>query len=721
MSKEVQGNKSDDRSTISEDKPSRRISCALLNTWDHGDMPPRNNSVASLTCQDSSSAMIDPFVRSDSLMARKRLSSSWRATYADTLETADNLHHDGMAELLAASKIKTSIPNIIDAMRRIVAVAEDNIEAKAFIISSGTLGLAMHFAAVHILDAGIQIAACKLLTCAAVDDDHVQEEIGSLEGIDAILEAMMGHRETPEVQQAAVHALSALMWGQTNRATMLRHGAMIDIVEAMKANPKNAVLLEAACGVIAQVVYGRPESRRLVGAAGGVEAIIVAMKTYPTKLTLQAHACFALRNLVWKCPQNRAIMLRHDADTLLMATMEAFPKIPGLQDQALVAIESLVEEDIRALQLMVPTDSLRKPIQFLIMSTLRVFTNNKSIVANALSLLLTVCEVAKINRMALIKQVAELPSAGNIICASIRDTAVRSFASVLDVVSLLKLLCVVSSFQRSVASAGGIPLLLDCLEQYIETNAESCGELFDGLNAIVSGSDENKRSFNSACNGVSRVSSIMLKHPHIENVQLLGCNLLDNISNGQHEATAENMSNRQDAMKAVIAAMASYPMAAKLQEYGCSVMIKVAASTPEDSNELVHAGANPIVEKARTSHAGNPAVESLANQLLTLLVSSDSSREGRGGVARGNASVRLRSRSRAVEKGARSRSRMDNSKSPVKDRGRGLAPVDENSTPEDIDEQEAKAMRRPGTKPVSQRSRRGGRDSAASTLEAVPE
>eukprot|EP00173_Palmaria_palmata_P000690 Plantae.Rhodophyta-Palmaria_palmata.ctg13376.p1 GENE.Plantae.Rhodophyta-Palmaria_palmata.ctg13376~~Plantae.Rhodophyta-Palmaria_palmata.ctg13376.p1 ORF type:complete len:258 (-),score=37.84 Plantae.Rhodophyta-Palmaria_palmata.ctg13376:287-958(-) len=217
----------------------------------------------------------------------------------------------------------------------------------------------------------------------------------------------------------------------------------------------------------------------------------------------------------------------------------------------------------------------------------------------------------------------------------------------------------------------------------------------------------------------------MLEHPDEKNFQESCCRLLDNISNGQFEATASNMTCRNEAMRSVVAAMILYPQSASLQEHACSVMIKVAATSQTDSDELCNLGARPVVEKARQEHSGNPAVESLANQLLTLLFPSGSDgREGRGQTPQGSSSSRLRSRSRTIQTGQRSRSRMDRSKSREKKRGPAmgtLAAVDENSSGDGNIVGAGKPKRSAGSKPESRKGRRGGnRATPARTQPVMP-
>jgi hypothetical protein len=169
--------------------------------------------------------------------------------------------------------------------------------------------------------------------------------------------------------------------------------------------------------------------------------------------------------------------------------------------------------------------------------------------------------------------------------------------------------------------------------------------------------------------------------------------VLDNVSNGQFEATAEKMKNRKGAMKSVLASMISFPTT---QSFGNTVVMSwsmLQETSHQDAGQLVDMGENPAVEKARAVHKGKPAVESLVNQLLTLLVPSDSSRTARGQTGRGNSSARLRSRSRTIENGTRSRSILGRSKSPVKKRGTVLESV--NKSPSAFDEEDEETLDAP--------------------------
>jgi hypothetical protein len=670
-----------------------------------------------------------PISRSESLMTRNRLTASWVEKFtkavASYAATANAMGQQGTQEAVQALADHLGAREVAAShIRAILAAVEKNPGGQTVLRASGGLALVVHAMALHVSVDEVQAAGCRLLDEAAEDDNAVQDAIGQCEGIDAILEAMTEHRRVLAVQDAAASALRSLTWAEGNRKTMLRHGAIQDLVEAMRLHPGSALLQEHAVGTIAHTVFGSEDGRKVCGRVGGVQAIVKAMQTYPDAVSLQAQCCLALRNLSWQCKENHVLMQEHDADDQIMMAMIRFPRIPGVQDQALAAISNLMLHDEQMIKKFLFGVDGKASLPTLIFAALHTFSANLSIVRNAQTLLINLCDDNNAGHLTTLRHVASQPNAAKVVLRAVATREVRNVVTAANAAKLMKVLCLVDEFQVDVRSQDGLAAFLACVEQFAEGNAEETCTILEGINSVCSGNDESKALFNQL-GGVAKLSALMLQLPSSPLFQERCCMLLDNISNGQFEATAENMSDRPEAMRSVLAAMILYPQSASLQEHACSVMIKVAASSEEDSNELCAAGAKPVVEKARAQHAGNPAVESLANQLLTLLVpTNDGSREGRGVTPRGSSSARLRSRSRTVQTGQRSRSRMDRSKSREKKRNSGgcgpggLEAVDENSN---SDGGVASApARHAGSKPESSRKgaarRAGGRAPVSSSL-----
>lgn len=669
------------------------------------------------------------FKRSESLMERKRLTQAWASKYtAEVEEYIGNVAEDQISIVEATRDFLSIIheqkpEEQAERMNQISQVVENNEEAKPVIRDSGCVALIAHVMAVHRSSAAVQIAGCQLLELASEDSDSIQDKIGGWEGIDAVLDAMTTHRDDVEVQTASSAALRALTWAERNREAMLRHGAMQDLVRSMTIHLSNAKLQEHVSGTIAHVVFGNHDSKKMCGSVGGVKAISDAMRAHPDIVSLQAQCCFALRNLSWDCKENHALMHEDKTSDLIVHAMTRHPRIPGLQDQGLAALSNLMFRDMTTFEETIGDGEGKKALHGLAFGALQSFPKHVSIIRHAQSLLINLCDALRSQHSHIIARVARYPNAAKIIC----KTALVE-GSVVEVpknaARLMKVLCPRDDFLTEVRKNGGLEVLLSALQQFSESHPTDAAVIVEGLNAACSGSDESKNHFNEV-GGVGTISELMHKVPNSEKFQERCCALLDIVSNGQFEATAISMSNRPEAMRAVLAAMVIYLDSATLQEHGCSVMIKVAASSEADSNDLCSAGAKPVVEKARTKHTGNPAVESLANQLLTLLVpSDDGNRERRGVTPRGNASSRLRSRSRTVQTGQRSRSRMDRSKSRERGgaRGGGLAAVEEESIGDDA--LHAKPTRHAGSKP-EKKGRRGGRapitQSAFGSLDLVPE
>lgn len=670
--------------------------------------------------------------RCGSVMIRRRLEVAWLNKFLESKEThAEVAKKQGMESLyelvLDLTNNRVDKDGAAERIRLINKTVDKHPGGKAFVRDSGGLAVALHVMAVCIHDPDVQVAGCELLEKEAEDTDAVQDMVGEVEGIDAILEAMTHHQDIVAVQDAAAFALRSLAWGEGNRKTIVRHGAMHDLVESLRRHTESPLLQEHIICTIAHSVYKNEEGRTTCGKVGAVQAIVNTMKQYPDVVSLQAQCCFALRNLSWECPENTALMLEHSAGDQLLASLIRFPRIPGVQDQALAAMSNFMVRELESVKTALGDE--RRVVLTVIFNALILFVGNPSIIRHAKLLLVNLADAGKTAGLTTgLKQIATFPDAAKIIMRLISSKETRTISAASNTAKLIKSLAVVDEFQAEVRRRGGISLFLGCLGQFAASDSAKCCNVLEGLNAICSGSDEAKAEFNKV-GGVAQIAALMLELPNEDLFQEGCCMVLDNISNGQFEATAENMTDRAEAMRSVVAAMILYPKSAPLQEHACSVMIKVAATSHKDSNSLCALGARLVVEKARAEHSGNPAVESLANQLLTLLVpSGDRSREGRGQTPTGSSSARLRSRSRTVQTGQRSRSRMDRSKSRDRRRGPafgGLDAVDENSTGDAIVSGGAKPKRRPGSKP-EKKGRRAGRANLnckepPSTLEAFQE
>lgn len=659
----------------------------------------------------------DPFSRSSSLENRKRLTEVWLTkAHANFEEFVASWNESGQEEVIEAIQalfLSATDDNdeVLERMQTIVSLLQENRPGQKIVRESGGLNGVCHFMGKNISDTRIQVAGCELLKAVAEDEKEVQDLINNTEGIDTILDAMTSHKSVWEIQNAGACALRYLTWGEENRKTMLRHGAIIDLVEALKAHSESVEVQENVVCTIAHSVFRNAAGREVSGQVGVVQVIVSAMKNHPDVVSLQAQCCFALRNLSWQCTSIHRLMYEHDADQTILDAMIKFPRIPGLQNQALAALTNLMTNNKYASNAGIKNKNVPQFLDILF-TALHTFPTNAAIVRNSHMLLLTLCELYSISSSVESQEMLlKYPNAAKIIVRSV-GTRERSIYSARSAAELMRCLGADDVFSGSVRDHGGLETMLDCLDQFAKSKTEDCVVLIYGLNVICSGNDDSKYRFNIK-DGVLKLANLMTEHIKSENFATACCMLLDTVSNGQFEATASRMSHREEAVQAVVPAMMHYLSSAEFCEHACSVMIKIAASSFDDSNLLYKAGAKEIVEKSRVTHAGTPGVESLANQLLTLLVpASEGGREGREFTPRGNASARLRSRSRTVQTTQRSRSRMDRSKSRERGiRGPSLMAVDENSdgqAPGAESRGAGKPKKKPGSKPEGRKGRRGG-------------
>lgn len=238
-------------------------------------------------------------------------------------------------------------------------------------------------------------------------------------------------------------------------------------------------------------------------------------------------------------------------------------------------------------------------------------------------------------------------------CAGVPD--VEPFAR------LVALLCVSAEFRRRAGELGVQAVLLYALR--VERTGGLTVALFCAVAGLLAGCDGNKRLF-CGSGGVEVVMARMSEHGGDAAVVEQGCKVLDLAADGQNVTTDMLLEDRITPAEYVKQAMLNHPDVARLQEYGCSLLIKIASVSESDTAQLNRCGVMTAVEVAILKHGADASVASLGNQLLALLKSD---RYGRSTTRERSADgSRFRSRSRTL--GERSRSKKNRSASPSRDR-----------------------------------------------------
>lgn len=203
----------------------------------------------------------------------------------------------------------------------------------------------------------------------------------------------------------------------------------------------------------------------------------------------------------------------------------------------------------------------------------------------------------------------------------------------------------------------GIELCLGAFDMIV-TERRTTLDALGALGTFLSRRDDCKVKFNNM-DGVGEVVKVMTRNPDDEEINIECCKILDFAAEGQ--LTSANMLKEKGGLRtAILSVMSIFSHSASIQENACSVLIKLAAISEKDTEELVNAGAREIVQMVQVNHKGNPAVESLSNQLLAVFVDALECVNGKVTME-----YRIHSRSRIIENSETVRARALKSRSPI--------------------------------------------------------
>lgn len=526
----------------------------------------------------------------------------------------------------------------------------------------GCIPLLVHHMAKNISNMEIQMTCCHVITSISDRDEAAQKEIGEREGIEAILDVLHKFEDQPQVCRAAFASLRGLTLVEHNRTVMVESGVLGCIISVLKNFMEDENLVETAVATIARVVFGSNETREAFGALGGILLITYALQRYESSSSIQAEAALAIRNLGFECHANQNRMNEANTIDVLFQGLRNHIHDYLVTNQILAAIGNMIAKDCVVKKRIL----LKKTYVAQIFRSLTAFAMDCSLSCKICSMLLLLCAYDPFSDRCNVRKVS--------VCCAVEDgcsAIVTAMEAALEnelpllgkLARLTNELCIDEGFRRKMGEASALRVLLNSF-----TGGENTDVLQDVLvclGALLSGNDDNKRKF-SQIGGHPSVLTVMNKHATIEPLIENCCKLFDIGADGQNVTSGELLSRKEEDVAAVVKAMKEFPKNARIQEYSCSLLIKIAAISEEDSSHMVKTGVRDSVEMARTMHSGNTAVESLANQLLSLLGENRAVRRGRGSAAgaTGSSSARLRSRSRTI--GNRTRSRQGSSKSPIR-------------------------------------------------------
>lgn len=151
------------------------------------------------------------------------------------------------------------------------------------------------------------LAACASLEAATARSSTLHRRVIAGGGVEALLAAMHGHREHPDIQLVACHALQHLAAAAScgGAARVAQAGGCAILLTAI-AGP-DTLLAQAAAHTLELVTFGGPVPRQLAVSSGAVETLLSALKAHRSAPDMHEAVLAALQAVIEKDPDCQQI------------------------------------------------------------------------------------------------------------------------------------------------------------------------------------------------------------------------------------------------------------------------------------------------------------------------------------------------------------------------------------------------------------------------------
>lgn len=556
---------------------------------------------------------------------------------------------------------------LVDALCALHAHLQGNRTHCIRIMQLGALGLIIHSMTLKRDNVDVQVQCCALLAELADENEDCQREIVDREGVHAVLEALKECKEVLEVQKWGFTALRGLTLVEVGRKEMLTSG-VLDLLAEVLREPlqRDELLVERVIAVAGRVVYESYASREKLGQLGVIELITDYMDEFEDSDSVLAEAGLALRNLAFKCAANHDRMNEANSMDRMFKALERHARNDFVVHQVLAAVSNMVATDNVAKKKVL----VRKAHVELLFKTLQNSTRDTEICQKLGAVLIQLCAYNPFGDYASVNMVASscvhdhVKAAPAIVESISNAVGENDMRLCMKMTKLTEQLCLSDPFRKEICEAG----ILDTLLLFMggkSVTEEQMHTVLDCVASCLSGMDSNKIKF-CQLKGSAVVLQVMAENEG-SNVTCEKCiKLLDISIGGQNVCAKDLVQGKHELIIAVMGAMTRFRPCHRVQEYGLATLVKIAGESEDDSAFMVQRGFRMHVEATVSAHTGKSAVESLGNQLLSLLRDKSSARTGRNQAvgSSGTSVARRMSRSRNVGDRARARSRSRRSKSP---------------------------------------------------------
>lgn len=625
---------------------------------------------------------------------RNRLSSDWIEKF-DTcltgkekspacdqgarLSTSDDV--PALLCAVAAHDFKANI-NKLGFLNQLCNVLLDSPDSREEFILSGGLPIIVRYMVVNTEDVKSQTVAYRIIAVLAGHNPTPVDAFVQCEVIEAIADSVKKFHKNEKFLRAAILTFKNLSSNEFLRKHMQTRDVIISLLEVFNTvlSAKYCLLSEplyvaALTSIISSLVFQSQLCRSIIGENQVVATILQAMMDHSSAEEVQHCCTLAIQNAVYQYPVNAECFLKSYGFDTIFSSMATHSSCKLVLKHGLSAILNVIKLDNDAKRSVI---NRKEFLDQLCKSTFE--DEDLEIMKPKISIWLQLCEFDACSDRTGVSNVANSfveTNSISILPKYLRSAKETNNADMfLELCQLQSLLFLAKNFRQPQDKATvdifveEIEIVMEALESFEEVETLTI-PMLEFLEGLLSGQDDCKIKFNDM-SGVIRIVSVMKQNRRDVNVNLTCCKLLDIAAEGQL-ATPVIIQGKEAVQNAMMTCMADFIDNANMADRVCSLLIKMAVKSKKDAADLVQAGARNMVQMAQVKHKGNPAVESLTNQLLVLLEEPGADgRPGQPSGPRGTAGQRMRSRSRTVEDPSSVRARANKSKSPVRaGQGRG--------------------------------------------------
>eukprot|EP00177_Eucheuma_denticulatum_P004182 GFKZ01007590.1.p1 GENE.GFKZ01007590.1~~GFKZ01007590.1.p1 ORF type:complete len:668 (-),score=89.93 GFKZ01007590.1:1034-3037(-) len=514
----------------------------------------------------------------------------------------------------------------------------------------------------------LQSSICAILSTLAHAHSDARTQIFANKGLDLVLSAQEAFPAHLHLQRNAFATLRALVLFEPARKAMLATPILDSLLSVLsKPLQGDDQLVYQAMATTARIVFESNATRERLGELGMVEVIVAIMKQFASLPSIIAESGLALRNLAYACLANQKRMNDAGVLALMFENLEKHSREFMVVDQISAAVGNMLAMDELARKTVLENKGYIRSL----FGVLREFPRKNVLCLQLCVILSHLCEHNPLEDHASAYMIASISVAEGVkgadaIVATLENALQKDDKRLfLRMTGVTARLSVLDLFRSEIRVSGAFKTFLGFLNGE-DRREEHVNTVLNCVASCLSGVDQSKKLF-SELNGLETVLKSMSRWSESSETNEACVKVLDIAVAGQEIGPKDLVRCKADTTSGVFAAMTNFRSAAKIQEYGCSCLVKLAAECSEETSRMVRLGAHTHIQSVLSTHSGNPAVESVASQ-LQMLLGEKSTRQGRSThTGSGGTSVSRRmSRSRCVgDRGERARSRNSKkSKSP---------------------------------------------------------